>query len=345
MSEKRIEKWDIARGVLIFIVVLGHVVDYYTANSRLFAAIFFLIYSFHMPCFLFLDGLFGKRTINEKRYHKIFSYLILYLVAKFMIAITRCVVGDVGGVEFDLLSANGLPWYGLALFLISLATVFLKDFPKRWTLIFSVVLACFVGYDSTISDYLALSRTIVYFPFFFLGYCINPEDLMARINRLHIRVASFVCLVAYAAFVVLNIDSVYKLRTLLTGRNPFATTAKICDLTEYLQYFGLIRLAYYFVVFLLCMCFLSLMPSRLPKFTMVSTWGKRSLQIYLLHRCILYFLYSGKLGEELLKMDRFGSTLNFAAAAFLGAVAITFVAGLPVWEKPIRRIIYPKIGE
>ncbi|MCD7755122.1 MAG: acyltransferase family protein, partial [Firmicutes bacterium] len=174
-GRQRIEKWDIARGILIFLVVLGHFVAYYAEDSQKMQSLFLFIYAFHMPCFLFIDGMFSKKNVDERRYSRIFSYLVLYFFAKILIALTQGVINH--RMHFSLLEESGLPWYGLVLFACSLLTVFLKRFSRRWVLCASILLACFVGYDDSISDFLALSRVIVYFPFFFLGYCTGPVQL------------------------------------------------------------------------------------------------------------------------------------------------------------------------
>ena len=80
--EKRIEKWDILKFVLIFLVVLGHICDQYVKQSAAVRAIWLCIYSFHMPLFFFVSGLFSKRKVNEKQYAKIFSYFTLYLISQ-----------------------------------------------------------------------------------------------------------------------------------------------------------------------------------------------------------------------------------------------------------------------
>ena len=78
IEKKRIEKWDNLKALLIFTIVIGHLADYYTKNSMDMRRVYFFLYIFHMPAFLFISGLFSKKNINQKRYANIFSYLILY---------------------------------------------------------------------------------------------------------------------------------------------------------------------------------------------------------------------------------------------------------------------------
>ena len=58
-----------------------------------------------------------------------------------------------------------------------LPTIFLKLEPK-YLLTISIILACFIGYDASISDKLILSRTIVYYPFFLSGYYLDPSKVV-----------------------------------------------------------------------------------------------------------------------------------------------------------------------
>ena len=52
--------FDNARAVLIFLVVLGHMIQPYTSESNYMLALYLVIYSFHMPTFLFISGYFAK---------------------------------------------------------------------------------------------------------------------------------------------------------------------------------------------------------------------------------------------------------------------------------------------
>lgn len=66
----RIYKWDNIKFILILLVVLGHFVDVYTSESDNMKALFFTIYIFHMPLFIFISGLFSKKFINSNKFKK-----------------------------------------------------------------------------------------------------------------------------------------------------------------------------------------------------------------------------------------------------------------------------------
>lgn len=56
-TKKRFEQIDIATGIVILLVVIGHLVPF---NGYVFR----LIFSFHMPYFFLKSGYFSKRKIS-----------------------------------------------------------------------------------------------------------------------------------------------------------------------------------------------------------------------------------------------------------------------------------------
>ena len=78
MSEKRFDKWDNARGMLITLVVLGHVIEPGVNSKGYLNWLFFFIYVFHMPAFFFLSGMLSKSTVYSRKYDRIAGYLFLF---------------------------------------------------------------------------------------------------------------------------------------------------------------------------------------------------------------------------------------------------------------------------
>lgn len=336
-KNERIEKWDIARACLIFLVVLGHFVDYHVEDSANMRALFVFIYSFHMPCLLFIDGMFSKRNVDEKRYNHIFSYLVLYLASQILISLTRGIIRH--EITFNLFSENGLPWYGLALFWCSLMTIFLKRFPKRWVIAASVVLACIVGYDSNVKDTLALSRTIVFFPFFYLGYCVDPKRLAEAVSSRRAKISGLAILIAAALLCYFKIDDFYFVRALVTGRNPYNSFRNTYGMDELVFYGGLCRLAWYGVVAMLGAAVFAVIPAHAHGWRLPTAVGRRTLQIYILHKPFLYILYEGLHLDRFLEIYGISKLVLIPVAAFL-----TLFLALPFWEKTVRAIIYPQVS-
>ena len=179
----RIETLDIYKGFLIFLVVWGHfmmpLIDReYPVARRLFL----LIYSFHMPAFVFLSGYFGysgwkKRGTN---FRSLLSYVFLYLFMQGMLHI--CDIFFYGSTRIfpDFWHASSTPWYILALIFWNLAMLPAELFLRRregkeitayllFLLLLSLPLS-FLEVGRTLKDFLALDRTLSFAPFYYLGF-------------------------------------------------------------------------------------------------------------------------------------------------------------------------------
>lgn len=276
----RLKKWDYLRFFLMFSVVFGHLVDQYLSESSTMRAIALLIYSYHMPLFILISGLFAKSMIKERKWEKLFSLLALYLFTKFVIVGSNALIR--GTADFRLFTEGGLPWFAFALFGFSLLTMALQRISPKYVLIGSVLLAMYVGYDESIGDFLVLARIINYFPFFYLGYVLDVKRLAQVLDRVWIKIASGAGLLALAAFVFVNVESIKMFRPLLTGRHAYA---QLGDLS---QWGFAIRFVYYIYVLLIIVALISLSPKSLPPMLApigryMSWIGQRTLEIYTFH--------------------------------------------------------------
>lgn len=185
-SEKRtprIKELDSFKGFLIFIVVFGHfLLPLKESPYPLFSRSFYLIYSFHMPAFVFLSGYFGysgwkKRGTN---FRSLLSYVFLYLFMQGMLHI--CDIFFYGSTRIfpDFWHASSTPWYILALIFWNLAVLPAELFLRRREgkeitvyLLFLILLSVpfsFLEVGRTLKDFLALDRTLSFAPFYYLGF-------------------------------------------------------------------------------------------------------------------------------------------------------------------------------
>lgn len=328
ITKERIFIWDNLKFILIFLVVLGHFVDFHTGNSLNMKRIFFYIYIFHMPLFIFISGLFSKKTINEKRYKKIFEYLILYLNMKILFFVVNLLIKQKFTISF--FAKGGLPWFILSIIWFHLLTIFLKKLDPKYLLTFSIILACFVGYDASIADNFALSRTIIYYPFFLCGYYLDPAKVVSFCKQRKIQILSIIFIIISIILCFLLIKSIYQFRPLLTGRNPFFKLGK------YEPYGCILRFLYYIGVSLFIISFISLTPT---KETIASKLGQRSIQVYVLHFPIITIFYQLLNGKELLKAT--GTYLTLIQIALL----LTIFLSLKIFEKPISLMKTIKLKE
>lgn len=65
MNNAREDTIDCIRGIAIFLVILGHVLQCFSCNSDQYLTnkIYLNIYSFHMPLFMFISGVVYKKSL------------------------------------------------------------------------------------------------------------------------------------------------------------------------------------------------------------------------------------------------------------------------------------------
>lgn len=169
--QKRILYIDALKAVLMFLVVWGHTIQYTNTNEGLNNPIAAFIYSFHMPMFMMLSGMFFKRQLQlqfSTLLRKNFLRLILpALVITFLLFLIIFVNKPRGIYE----SINWLwacrPWFITTLFFCNVTTSFLYRVVRHvgYSFLITFIFFCLLP---SISD-----RLIFMYPFFVLGYYIN----------------------------------------------------------------------------------------------------------------------------------------------------------------------------
>ena len=61
LIQARSPYWDTLKGLLILLVILGH------CGTALSEGLLSVIYSFHMPLFVFISGYFSKKTASYQQ--------------------------------------------------------------------------------------------------------------------------------------------------------------------------------------------------------------------------------------------------------------------------------------
>lgn len=283
-----------------------------------------------MPLFIFISGLFSKKTINEKRYDKIFSYFVLYLFIKAVEFFTDALFDR--SVKFSLFTENGLPWYAFVLFVFCMITTFLKNIDPKYVFTVSFCVALLVGYDNTIHTFLMLSRICVFFPIFYAGYILDPNEVSRKLDKKPLKIFSAVGILSYMAIVYFFLDSLIPFRNLLSGQNPYNSVS-------FHNGFGIVyRLIHYIIIFLLCTMIISLTPNKLGKGKFAEL-GSRSVQVYALHYVLIDLLYKFFNIDELL-----GNISPILSRLIILPVSIiiTLICSSKIWTPIFDFILKPK---
>lgn len=302
---KRIALWDNLKFLLITLVVIGHFAEAFCEISQVCRGIYVCIYAFHMPLFLFISGLFhSDRNITSK----CLFFISVGFARKIMMVLVRLLVGK--DPNFELLADNGLPWFMFVLAIYTLVVYLLRNKNRTYLFVAGIILACFVGFDKSIGDYLYISRAIIFFPCYILGTMINPQNLVDFKKRFKWLIPlSAAVLLVWAFCCFSKTDIVYTLRPLFTGRNPFSSSIEPLG--------PLARLLCYFITAVTSFSMIILVPSsHIP---MISKMGTHSLDVYFWHGLILVLLNNfAHIGDLFVSLP--GKILYFVIAILLSVV-------------------------
>lgn len=130
---KRNYSLDIFKGVLIFLVVFGHfLLPVKEREYTLFNKLFFFIYSFHMPAFIFLSGYFYYDSWKRRgtKLKSVIPLIMLFLMMKILLHISDMLFYGDRNIIPDFLHESSTPWYISALIFFRLSLYPLELFLK-----------------------------------------------------------------------------------------------------------------------------------------------------------------------------------------------------------------------
>ena len=274
-----------------------------------------------MPAFIIISGHFSRKIKSIEDVKKLIKTLFVpYIIFQFIYSFYYMkVFGD--HIEFTLFVPRYALWFLLSMILWKLM---LSIFGSHKVMIgVSILLSLFIGYVSEINEWLSLSRTFFFFPFFLMGYYMNRKTFEKFKNKLNVRIALIgslllICFIHHFGDV--------RWQEWLFGRLPYEDicysifdSAVVSRLIVYLFMIGSSYL------------FLSLVPTKQRWYTAI---GEKTLCVYLLH---LFIIRAFKGSELSIWIEQTG---NFGVLILI-AFAIVYVLSLKwVWRviKPILTI-------
>ena len=200
----RIDYIDASKGIGIMLVVLGHLGTSFFWSST-------LIYSFHMPLFFFLSGIFFRRYdshrifLSKKIHSLIIPFMWFYLVTSILVPIAfntfygidvmyyidSPIISQLIAVYIDEIFPNPPIWFLISLFEVSIIYYILNDICEKhlsngvkWIIVFSVILGL-VGCLLSIMHYnfpLYIDTSLTMMPFFALAHYVYSNRLI-QIDR------------------------------------------------------------------------------------------------------------------------------------------------------------------
>ena len=263
----RKKKYDTIKGVLIFMVVLGHMLITYDYLPRYqYNPVLGAIYIIHMPLFFIIAGYFSKKSKNLN----ILKYLTIFLFMNTTFSLYDYLF--YGRVEvFTLLYSS---WFILILMLYRLLIknkYISKLLLKKYSLIPVVIVSLLSGF---IFKNIQIVRFFSFFYFFALGYKYKFKSKKKYYKHLLV-----LALVLYIILLIINMP--YQFYMMSAYNNNYEI---------------IIRALTYIVDTLLFISIINLIKNK--KVPILTKMGQNCIYIYALHRIpvllITYYLYPVK---------------------------------------------------
>ncbi|MET3698205.1 fucose 4-O-acetylase-like acetyltransferase [Bacillus oleivorans] len=168
--------FDNAKFILIFLVVFGHLIQSYIEDFNMVEILYKVIYTFHMPAFILISGFFAKGFKKSGYIKKLSKKLLLpYIIFQLLYSVYYYFLLDKSTIVTDPLNPQWSLWFLISLFCWNLMLFLYTKWKPLAALVIASSVALLVGYVDWIGNYLSLSRTFVFFPFFLLGYYLDQR--------------------------------------------------------------------------------------------------------------------------------------------------------------------------
>ncbi|SUM73131.1 acyltransferase family protein [Staphylococcus saccharolyticus] len=195
--------FDNARAVLIFLVVFGHLLQPYTSEDRCLQALYLLIYSFHMPTFLFISGYFAKNLDKPHYLEKIAKKLLVpYVIFFAFFSLYYYFTGKEDAIQLDPFNPVFALWFLLTLFFFHVVLVIVRRYNPYIVLSISILVSILAGFSGNIDGYMSISRTIVFFPIFYIGHLVTKEQTIKLRNKKWIAISVIILISFFIGYTI-----------------------------------------------------------------------------------------------------------------------------------------------
>ena len=309
---------DNSKGLLIFLVVLGHSLEFIRKDYEVARLLYVFIYEFHMPVFVFISGYLSK-NVEKGRRNAVRNFLTPFLLFNIIWNLIT-LVGPLflrgeftelpSEQAFSFFTPGWALWYIFAMFLWKILLPDLLKFKNIFIL--SVIAGIFVKLSGEFGSYMALSRTITFAPFFLAGYYSSEENLkrFRKFTRFNIinKVPSILILIigVLIALIFVNYSNI--------ADEFFWADRSYSNFNIEIFTGILLYIVVYIIGFAFVYVFINLMPENQ---TFLSKIGKNTLSVYFLHT---YFI-----GSILGLTSLMSSNLGKLLALIVGSLIVTFI--------------------
>lgn len=276
MAKERNYMFDSFRGLLIWSIPISHFtrVGGHFAAASLSGIVYITINVFVMQAFMFLSGYFSKKP-DRARQSAFKTFMLPYLVFTFVFYLFRLFY--FGNANLDFLTPPFALWF---LFSVFFYRFFLKDIVKiPYALLWFSLLFLVAGQVPFFDDFLALGRTVSYFPFFLIGYYCSSDQLkkLQSLKGWQCAILGIV-LIGWSCFLAFRVK-------VPVGWYLLKTTAAEIGIPWYTDM--IMRVMIYIVACLWIILMVNIIPNKKTYLTYV---GMNTMPIYIFHLFIRYII-------------------------------------------------------
>lgn len=264
--------------MLIFLVVLGHLIEPLITSEQTFRALYYWVYSFHMPLFIFVSGYFSKH-IDSKRYGvNIFNKMVIpYLIFEILLTLFDYLLYNREELHFHFFTPYWIMWFLFSMIIWKLILPYVRQYKSIIPI--SLLLAILIGYASDAGYYGSVSRLFIFFPYFMLGYFCEEKHL-EWLKRGWIKCALAISAVTIFVFYYFKSSAIH--REWLYGSVNYESLGLDA------WYAGVYRLLFIITALVLSLAFMSFIPKKRLYF--ITARGKNTMTVFLLHAFIIKYL-------------------------------------------------------
>lgn len=290
---ERVALFDNVKGILMILVVFGHIMHPVHNTNPALSTCFDIIYLFHMPLFVLVSGLFAKGAYRGGKLNA--NRIISFVVLGFAYQLALALINGATLTPQRICAFTSAPWYLIAMACWYGFTPVLAKLGARRGMGLALLAAFAGGLIDLSSGFLAISRTLAFLPWFALGYYLTPDAL----EKLRDSKWASIAVVAAAAIALARVfnvhaydwffqmvygDNPYELGSLIAGALAGAGTPPELPASALLLAEGIAqKLTSLAVGAVFSLAALRLAPAGRSWLT---TLGQRTLQAYVLHRLI-----------------------------------------------------------
>lgn len=263
---------DNIRCFLIVCVVFGHLVN---AGAAFEGSLFWykVIYTFHMPAFLFLSGYNTKYSASGILYH----WMIPYVVFQTLYILYESIILNGGSIVLQYTTPCHVLWYMMACIfyqlLIPIYDTMNTNSGKITFFVISFILSILIGFDQEAGAYFSISRFFVFQPWFLMGYYCKKTGMISYLSQKK-AVRIVVLIISVTTILVLTPICIRMTNRFLYGENDYMLTGG-----EPWMRFILHIVAFSWISLL----FIGIKPYVNKIIPLITKIGQNTLPIYLLH--------------------------------------------------------------